>query len=133
MPVVTREILHGYLEDALSDGETAQVEKALRESEALRRLLHAILQERDRGEHSIGAIWRRQRLSCPSRDQIGSYLLKVLEQDLQDYIEFHLKTIACPFCLANLGDLQTLQKEPAVLERRKRFFESSAGFLRKDR
>ena len=131
MANITRELLHGYLDDALSDGDTAQVEKALRESEALRRLLRAVILERDRGEHSIGAIWRRQRLSCPSREQLGSYLLQVLEPDLQDYIDFHLRTITCPYCQANLADLQRLREEPApkVRERRKRFFESSAGYL----
>ncbi len=131
MVTITRELLHGYLDDALSDTETAQVEQALRNSDALRRLLRAVLQERDRGEHSIGAIWRRQRLSCPSRDQLGSFLLQVLDADLQDYIEFHVRTIGCPFCSANLADLQNLQKEPApkAKERRRRFFESSAGLL----
>src|SRR6266702_287843 len=92
---ITPELLHGYLDDALSDEETAQVEKALRESDPLRRQLRAIMQERDRGEHSIGAIWRRQRLSCPSREELGSYLLQVLEVDLQEYIAFHLKTVGC--------------------------------------
>jgi hypothetical protein len=132
MANITRELLHGYLDDALSDCETAQVEQALRESEPLRRMLRAVMQERDRGEHSIGAIWRRQRLSCPSREQLGSFLLQVLEPSIQEYVEFHLKTIACPFCLANLSDLQTLQKEapPKVQERRRRFFESSAGYLK---
>ena len=131
MVTITRELLHGYLDDALSDTETAQVEQALRNSESLRRLLRAVLQERDRGEHTIGAIWRRQRLSCPSRDLLGSYLLQVLDGDLQEYIDFHLRTVGCPFCSANLADLQNLQKEPApkAKERRRRFFESSAGFL----
>ncbi|MBV9123411.1 MAG: zf-HC2 domain-containing protein [Planctomycetes bacterium] len=131
MPTITRELLYLYLDDALNEGETAQVEQALRESEALRRQLHSVMQDRDRGEHSIGAIWRRQRLSCPSREHLGSYLLQVLEPDLQEYIEFHLNTVACPFCLANLADLHSLQKEPApkVEERRRRFFESSAGYL----
>ncbi len=131
MVTITRELLHGYLDDALSDTETAQVEQALRNSDSLRRLLRAVLQERDRGEHSIGAIWRRQRLSCPSRDQLGSFLLQVLDADSQDYIEFHVRTIGCPFCSANLADLQNLQKEPApkAKERRRRFFESSAGLL----
>jgi hypothetical protein len=131
MAKITREMLHGYLEDALSDGDTAQVEKELRESEALRRLLRVVIQDRDRGEHSIGAIWRRQRLSCPGREQLGSYLLQVLEPGLQDYIDFHLRTIACPYCLANLADLQVLQREPApkAQARRRRFFESSAGYL----
>jgi hypothetical protein len=50
---------------------------------------------------------------------------------LQDYIAFHLKVIGCPFCQANLADLQALQQEPApkAQERRRRFFESSAGYL----
>jgi hypothetical protein len=131
MAKITRELLHGYLDDALSDAEIAHVEQSLRESEALRRLLRVVIQERDRGEHSVGAIWRRQRLSCPSREQLGSYLLQVLEQPLLDYIDFHLRTIACPYCLANLADLQSLQKEPPpkTQERRRRFFESSAGYL----
>jgi hypothetical protein len=131
MVKITRELLHGYLDDALSDDETAQVEKEIRESEALKRLLRVVMQERDRGEHSIGAIWRRQRLSCPTREQLGSFVLQVLDSDVQDYIDFHLKTVACPYCLANLADLQSLQKEhaPKTQERRRRFFESSAGYL----
>jgi hypothetical protein len=131
MPNITREQLHGYLEDSLSDAETAKVEQALRESESLRRLLRALMQERDRGEHSVGAIWCRERLSCLTRDQLGSYLLKALDPVLEDYIDFHLHTIGCSFCLANLADLQTLHHEPApkAKERRRRFFESSAGYL----
>jgi hypothetical protein len=132
MAKITREQLHGYLEDCLSEAETAAVEHALRESESLQRMLRGIMQERDRGEHSIGAIWCRERLSCPNRDQLGSYLLKALDPALQEYIDFHLQTIACAFCLANLADLKSLQKEPAPKSaaRRRRFFTSSAGYLR---
>jgi DNA-binding phage protein len=131
MTEITREKLHAYLDDALTDAETALVEQALRGSEPLRRLLHQVMQERDRGEHSLGAVWRRERLTCPSREQLGSYLLQVLDDAQQDYIDFHLKTVACPFCVANLADLQSLQKEPVPQskERRKRFFQSSAGYL----
>src|SRR5258707_126213 len=129
MPTITREQLQSYLDDALGDAETAQVEQALRASEPLRRQLRAVMQERDRGEHSLGAVWRRERLSCPTREQLGSYLLQVLDAGLHDYIEFHLRTIACPFCLANLADLEAMQQEapPRAKERRRRFFESSAG------
>jgi hypothetical protein len=128
----TRAQLAGYLDDALSEAETAQVEQALRRSEALRQELRDLMQESDRGEHSLGAIWRRQRLSCPSRDQLGSYLLGALEPDQLDYIRFHLDSIGCSFCLANLADLRSLQQEPLhrVQERRRRFFESSAGNLK---
>ena|SRR5216684_2950410 len=131
MAAITREQLHSYLEDALSDSETAQIEQALRQSPPLQKMLRAIIQERDRGDHSIGAIWCRHRLSCPTRDQLGSYLLKALDADLQDYIHFHLQTVACAFCQANLADLQALHKEPApkAKERQRRYFESSAGYL----
>jgi DNA-binding phage protein len=128
---ISREHLHAYLDDALSDAETARVEQALRESESLRRALHQAMQERDRGEHSLGAVWRRERLTCPTREQLGSYLLQVLDEGEQDYLNFHLHTIGCPYCVANLADLQALQKEPAprTRERRRRFFQSSAGYL----
>lgn len=132
MSLIPRETLAAYLDDALGDLETAQVEQALRQNETLRKQLHGLLQERDRGEHSVGAIWRRQRLSCPSREQLGSYLLGVLESDAHDYLEFHLRTIGCAFCQANLADLQAQNQEatPHVRERRKRVFDSSAGLLK---
>src|ERR1700731_2014572 len=126
MATISRELLQLSLDDALREGETAQVEQALRQSESLRRLLRALMQERDRGEHSIGAVWRRQRLSCPAREQLGSYLLQVLDAEQQEYVAFHLTTIGCPFCQANLADLELRQKEaaPAAEQRRRRFFES---------
>lgn len=128
---ITREMLAGYLDDALGESEIAQIEQELRNSEPLRFQLKQILQERDRGEHSVGAIWRRQRLSCPAREQLGSFLLGVLDDDLQDYIRFHLQTIGCAFCLANLADLQTQQQDAdgQVKTRRKRYYQSSAGLL----
>ncbi len=135
MANITREQLDAYLDDSLGDSETAQVEQALRQSDVLRRQLRSQMQERDRGEHSLGAIWRRRRLSCPSREQLGSYLLQVLDADLHDYISFHLQMVGCAYCLANLADLQSLRNEPEpkVRQRRQRFFESSAGLLRKRR
>ena len=128
---ITREVLCCYLDDALGEAESARVEQALRESAALQTQLRQLMSDRDRGEHSIGAIWRRQRLSCPPREQLGTYLLGVLEVDLQDYIEFHLKTIGCAFCLANLADLQSQQQDgdAAVKKRRKRYYQTSAGLL----
>jgi anti-sigma factor RsiW len=131
MTEITREQLHAYLDDALSEAESARVEQALRDSDALRRALVQALGERDRGEHSLGAVWRRERLTCPTRDQLGSYLYEALDEKVQDYISFHLETVGCPFCQANLADLKAQQEEaaPRARERRRRFFASSAGFL----
>jgi hypothetical protein len=129
--IITRELLAGYLDDALGEVETAQIEQELRSSEPLRQQLKQVIQDRDRGEHSVGGIWRRHRLSCPPREQFGSYLLGVLEEDVQDYIQFHLQTIGCAYCLANLADLQTQQQDAdgQVKKRRKRYYQSSAGLL----
>jgi hypothetical protein len=131
-PNITREQLDAYLDDMLNEGETALVEQALRDSEALRRRLRALMQERDRGDHSIGAVWRREHLSCPTREQLGSYLLEVLDEEQQIYVRFHLETIGCAHCLANKSDLEASLKEPApkAQERRRRYFQSSAGYLK---
>src|SRR5438445_11014046 len=110
MPEITREQLAGYLDEALNDADSAQIEQALRQSEPLRRQLRSLMLERDRGEHSIGAIWRRQRLTCATREQLGSYLLGVLEPDHHDYLDFHLDTVGCAYCLANLTDLRGQQE-----------------------
>ena len=128
---ITREQLHAYLDDALSESETAKVEHALRDDAGLRRQLQQAIQERDRGEHSLGAVWRRDRLTCPTRETLGSYLLQVLDDKEQDYLDFHLHTVGCPFCLANLADLEAQKKEsaPQAKARRRRIFQSSAGYL----
>jgi hypothetical protein len=135
MNAVTLEELRAYLDDALTDEELARVERNLRESPSLRQILHRLMAERDRGEHSVGAVWRRQRLTCPTRDQIGSMLLGALEPELADYIEFHINLVGCPFCTANWNDLQRRNKEPKkqAEQRRHKLFASSAGIVRSRR
>ena len=106
---ITREVLRDYLNDALPDEELAAVERELRASAELRDLLRDVLGQEDRGEHTAGAIWRRERVSCPSRDQLGGYLLGAGDTELLDYIRFHLEEIGCPYCQANLEDLRKMQ------------------------
>jgi hypothetical protein len=132
---INLEDLHGYLDEALSDAETARIERILRESASMRQILRGIMMERDRGEHSVGAIWRRNRLSCSSREELGSFVLGVLDEGHLEYIRFHLDVIGCPFCQANLVDLRNRQQEPAnqVQQRRKKLFQTSAGYLRPGR
>ena len=130
MADVTREQLFAYLDDSLDDVEEARIEKLLRSSASLRSKLNSVREERDRGEHSLGAVWRRERLSCLSREQLSAYLHEILEADHHNYAEFHLKTICCSTCLANLDDLREKQMEPAAqTRRRRRYFETSARLL----
>ena len=120
--------LLAYIDEQLDGAVAAQVERALRESEALRARAAQLIHERDQGGATVGEIWRRHRLSCPTREQLGSYLLGIAEEFQARYIDFHLRTIGCRYCQANLDDLQTAQRDgQAVESRRRRFFESSRG------
>jgi anti-sigma factor RsiW len=127
----TRSELEAYLEEALPPEETAAIESALRENPELARRLAEINNVRDAGLHSLGEIWRRHRLSCPTRQDLGSYLLGALSDQRTDYIRFHLESIGCRFCRANLADLERQQQEgsEAAASRRRKYFDSSAGYL----
>ena len=110
MPTITREMLRAYMCDALPDDELVAVERSLRESADLRALLKEVIDQEDRGEHTAGAIWRRERISCPSRDQIGGFLLGAGDTELLEYIRFHIEEIGCPYCQANLEDLRSRKR-----------------------
>jgi hypothetical protein len=107
MHVITREMLRAYVSDALPDAELVSVERSLRESADLRALLRDVIEQEDRGEHTAGAIWRRERISCPTRDQLGGFLLEAGDPELLEYIHFHIEEIGCPYCRANLDDLRS--------------------------
>lgn len=123
--------LESYLDEALSPAEMAEIEELLRQHPKLTEQLKAIHGRRDAGIHTLGEIWRRHRISCPDRELLGSYLLDVLDPDERDHIRFHLETIGCRLCNANLQDLQERQQEAerATDDRRRRYFQSSAGYL----
>ena len=129
----TQTELEAYLDEALPIEGMARVERALRDDPKLAAQLAAINGRRDAGVHSLGEIWRRHRLSCPTREQLGSYLLSVLENDVAEFVKFHLEVSGCRTCLANFDDLKTRQTDaPAVVEsRRKKYFQSSAGQLKR--
>ena len=111
----------------------ARIERALRADGKLSEQLRVINARRDAGLHSLGEIWRRHRLTCPSREQLGSYLLRALNEEVANYIRFHLEVSGCRTCAANFDDLKNRQTdEPAAVDnRRKKYFQSSAGHLRR--
>ena len=124
--------LEAYLDEALPAEEMAAVEAALRGDGELVRRLAAINRRRDAGLHSLGEVWRRARLTCPTREQLGGYLLEILPDGEAEYIAFHLATLQCRLCRANLDDLRAQQSQPTAdgAARRKKYFQSSAGYLR---
>ncbi len=125
--------LEAYLDEELSPGKMSDVEATLRGDSELMQRLAQIIGRRDAGLHSIGAVWRRHRISCPDRGQLGSFLLGTLNQEQNDYVRFHLETVSCRRCQANLEDLRRQQDEASddVVTRRKKYFQSSEGYLRK--
>ena len=127
--------IDGFLDEALPSERMTVFEAALRDDAELQARLAAAVGRRDAGVHSLGAVWRRHRLSCPTREQLGSYLLGVLDDDAADYIRFHIEIVGCRVCQASVADLQEQQaasNRAAVEKRRSKYFQSSAGYLSRD-
>ena len=129
----TDQELVSWLDERLAAERMSELEQQLRTDESLKIRIANLIQHRDQGGHSVGEIWYRGRLSCPSRSEWGGYLLRTLPSEVSDYLEFHLLTIGCRLCQANLQDLQEHSESTDESHvRRRRFFESSAGFLDSD-
>ena len=128
MNIPTDAQLLAYIDEQLDGILAADIERALRDSEALRARAVQLIHERDQGGATVGEIWRRHRLSCPTREQLGSFLLGISDDFETRYLAFHLRTIGCRYCQANLDDLQSTQTDTKQSQsRRQRFFESSRG------
>lgn len=123
--------LEAFLHEALPAERMAEIERALRDDARLVQRLARVAALIDSGAVSIGAVWRRERLTCPTRDQLGGYLLGTLDPSRREYIDWHLQLVGCPFCRANLDDLRRQQSEsPERGEtRRRKFFQTSVGRL----
>jgi hypothetical protein len=134
-PPIDEALLRAYLADTLPSEDQARVEKALRESAELRAQLEDVRSNRsDASLHTLGAIWLRARLTCPGRQQLGSYLLDALDPELASYITFHIDVIGCPYCQANLDDLraQTGTAAAASRTRQHRILQSSQHLLNEE-
>jgi len=82
-------------------------------------------------ENLLTDIWKLQRFSCPKRSTIGAFLLGTLDDQWRRYVDFHVNTLGCTFCMANLEDLRTENAKSQSTRFRARIMESTAGFLQK--
>jgi RNA polymerase sigma factor (sigma-70 family) len=80
-------------------------------------------------ESLLTETWADLRPSCPKRNTIGGYLLHTLDEAWHQYIDFHINTLGCSFCRANLDDLQQ-QTERDKDNLRRKIMESTIGFFR---
>ena len=128
----TQAELEAYLDESLTPEDMASIEREIREQPDLIQRLSAINARRDAGVHTLGEVWRRFRVSCPTREQLGSFLLGVLDAEQIEYLRFHIEKTGCRFCRANLDDMERHQEEAeeTVVTRRSKYFQSSAGYLR---
>lgn len=122
--------LQAYLNDELPESDLPRLERDLRGSSALRERLESFSTQNE--THSVGEIWRRHRLSCPSRKELQQKLEGRIPAEQDRYIEFHLQTVGCEICTANYEDLKSQSEHRKDAERRRQtIFESSAGFLKR--
>lgn len=124
--------LEAFLDESLAPNLAAEVEKMAREDGETLERLAAINRARDAGVHTIGSIWRRYQVGIPTSEEMGQFLLGILDSEHAKYINFRLKTIKCPFTLALKRDLEESQNnETATKNRlhRDTIYKSSAGLL----
>jgi len=82
-------------------------------------------------ENLLTDIWKLQRFSCPKRSTIGAFYLGTLDKDWCEYVDFHINTIGCGFCIANLEDLRTENEKKQDTQLQARIMESTIGFFQK--
>lgn len=89
------------------------------------------LEAADPPDALLTEVWEGRRPSCPKRSTIGGYHLGTLEPVWQDYVDFHLNTLGCRFCMANLDDLKQSEDRAHLDRLRQRVLQSTVGFLKK--
>ncbi len=126
--------LEAFLDESLDAARAAELEQAVRGDKELVRRMARINGRRDAGVHTIGEIWRRNQIGVPTTEELGKYLLNILEAEHADYIRFREETLKCPYTIAALADLRQQQGActQQVETRRRKFYNSGAGLIRND-
>jgi len=128
--------LLAYLEDSLPTEISANLEKLLRAPNqiAIQNRLQNLIDSRDAGTHTIGEIWKRHHVSCPSREDLGRYILQAMSDAESKFIQLHIEVTRCEVCQSNLDDLlqaTNQSNQAATISRRTKYFQSSVGRIKK--
>ena len=124
--------LLAYADEQLASERCRAIEQSLRSDSGLLERLTSLLSQRDQGGPSIGELWRRERLSCPPRAVWAALVSGRLGDGLTQYLKFHVETVGCRVCAANLADLSRPESSINAELRTKKIFQSSAGRLRRE-
>ena len=104
---ITPELIREFLRETLSPERMAFVERAARNDSTVTDLIASEREAMQRGDHSLGAMWQEHQLSCPTREQLGGFLIEAGDPDYHEYVSFHLEVIECGICQANVEDLKS--------------------------
>lgn len=108
-PAYSREYIHAYIDGALSPEEAdAFTSMAYGDSE-LRGKIRTVQTEFDYHNHTVGSLWRRNQLTCPSDQDIVDYqrgALAIINPEIADYVQFHLTSIRCIYCISTAAELK---------------------------
>jgi len=78
----------------------------------------------------IKSAWVDARASCPARHWLARRLTGTLPEGPASFVRFHLEDAKCPWCAANVDDLERLEGEAGLLPLLERVGQSTRGFLR---
>lgn len=126
--------LESYLDETLHPDLAADLEQSLSEDRQLLSRLSHINGRRDAGIHTLGEIWRRNQVGVPTRDQISDYMAGKLDASHSEYIKFRIDILKCRYTIAHVNDLENQAGSSEAgksSDRRKKYFDSSAGLLKK--
>ncbi len=79
----------------------------------------------------LTSVWETMRPSCSKRTTLGKYTLRILPCEWEDFVRFHVETLGCTFCNANLVDLSVTSESTAKPSQHLRLFHSTIGFLKR--
>lgn len=131
-PVFTDAELEAYLDEALDAVRSAELEQQVSEDKELLARLSRINGRRDAGIHTLGEIWRRNQIGVPTVEHMNNHLDGNLTAEESDYVKFRMDVLKCPFTIAMYKDLSAEKDGSTATEtRRRKYFDSSAGLLRK--
>lgn len=125
----TDEELMAYADERLPVDRASELERLLRGSSVLVQRLAELVQSRESVDPSLGSMWRRGRWSCPPRAVWSAFVDGRLGDGLSQHLRFHVETIGCRVCAANLADIQQSGDRSGSTDRIRKIFQSSAGRL----
>ncbi|MCZ6596569.1 MAG: RNA polymerase sigma factor [Planctomycetota bacterium] len=88
----------------------------------------------EEGDHrlldvDVRNVWRERRLSCPGRHWLARLVAGTLHEGPRVFVTFHLEEMKCPWCQANIDDLERAEHDSELDVVMERVRESTMRYL----